>query len=128
MLHPTYLGYFDRDAAKRGKLVTIKEIDMNYVRDRLERVGHFDVNGIAYIDRDRFEIYANFLRCMDFVRSPRAAMLIAEIASDTRCDILFLEAGEFLNVDQFIQHFSDITAYRNERLAQLRAERGTRPS
>jgi hypothetical protein len=126
MLHSTYLGFFDRDALQRRQLAVVKPLDIAIVRSKLERIAQFPGDGMAYIGKDRFSLSENFLRCLDFVQTRESALLMAEIAADTGCDILFLETGELLTPQELVKWFEEMDALRRQRRERSQSRRSRR--
>ena len=105
MLHPKYIGYFDRSAAQRHQVVARKLLDVSSIQAKFDKVASFDSDGIAHIGRDRFKLCAEYLCCLDFESSRISAELIVDVATEFDCDIFFPETGSFIEPADILKYF-----------------------
>ena len=114
-MHSIYIGFFDRQAAKLGKLVVTRPIDMQLAHSMFVSVGSYDNVGMAKIGTDRFSFEVSYLRCLDFVKTRQAADFIANVAVLNKCDILFLELGKFYTAPEYLETYDIMEARRKQR-------------
>lgn len=127
MLHPTYLGYFDREAGEIDhEAVPRKPIDVEVFSAALLKVGTDVGSGMFLVGNDRFVLHQGYLRCLDVQRSRESVDLMADLARRTGCDIFYWTTGTFLTPDQLIKNFEEIELYRAKAREKARARHANR--
>lgn len=120
MLHPLFLGFFDESAAKAGKLVVVRPLDLDHANALADRFSASRDGSVLDIQGDRFSFERGYIRCWDIVKSREAAEFVAQLASTTGCAILYPDTVQKSTPDEFMARFEAISRYR-ERLRQEKA-------
>ena len=123
VLHPWYVGHFDHDALRHGKLVVREPLDMAMLETELDRVARAREGALWYIQQDRFFIAHGYVCCWDFVKSREAADFMVDLATRTGSEIAFPEVGVLNQPAEFLEFFMQLSAMRASRRARARESR-----
>ena len=120
MLHPTYIGFFDRQAAQRREIAVRHPLCLESIEAALGQKLLFDRAGNCVISGDRISVVDGYVTFWDVIRSREAAEFVLRLARATSCDILFADTAQFDTPEHFMERFDALSQYR-DRLRQQNA-------
>lgn len=122
MLHPVFVGFFDRDGLKRNEIIVLEKIDIAFVRRRLMEAGQLSSDGkIGKIRNDVFVLEDGYFECRDVIRSQEAAEFVAYVAREAGCQVAYFNVDEPQTPEQFLQGFHELQKMRQKLIASQKA-------
>lgn len=122
MLHPIFVGFFDRERLKWNDRIIVKKIDMDLVSQRLAEVGQLSPDGkSSRIQGDVFVLGDGYFASPDVIRSEEAAKFVADVARVAACEIVLYNADEPYTAEQYLHHFYELQRWKRNYIASRKS-------